>query len=211
MSIILVKRPVDDPQYAKYVGQSIVVVSRTTKRGVYHSRLSRYTHRFGFVVGISKGNQLLVCFDKAKNAVSIPATCCIFLQRPDEVAKRSFIYVKFQKEGIHKYPAALTDPALATGDPLTDVSFLGYPHRHLFHFVVKIEVGHNDRDIEFIQFKRWLENLYSDGTLQLDFKSCEMIAEELHRLIRRRYPNRAVTIDVSEDNENGAIIEFGAK
>ncbi len=26
------------------------------------------------------------------------------------------IFVRFQKEGIHKYPAAATDPSLATGD-----------------------------------------------------------------------------------------------
>ena len=26
------------------------------------------------------------------------------------------IWVTFRKEGIHKYPAAATDPALATGD-----------------------------------------------------------------------------------------------
>ena len=69
-----------------------------------------------------------------------------------ENAKRS-IWVTFTKEGIHKYPAALTDPALATGDEY-DVSFLGYLHRHTFHFKVQIQVTHNDRDIEFIQFKR---------------------------------------------------------
>ena len=67
-------------------------------------------------------------------------------------AKR-WIWVTFKKEGIHKYPAALEDPALATGDEY-DVSFLGYPHRHIFHFKVAIEVFHDDRDIEFIQFKR---------------------------------------------------------
>jgi len=39
------------------------------------------------------------------------------------------IFVRFQKEGIHKYPAAATDPALATGDEY-DVSFLATPHRH---------------------------------------------------------------------------------
>ena len=71
-----------------------------------------------------------------------------------ENAKRS-IWVTFTKEGIHKYPAALEDPALATGDEY-DVSFLGYPHRHTFHFKVQIQVTHNDRDIEFIQFKRCL-------------------------------------------------------
>ena len=41
------------------------------------------------------------------------------------------IWVTFRKEGIHKYPAALDDPKLATGDEY-DVSFLGYPHRHIF-------------------------------------------------------------------------------
>ena len=43
------------------------------------------------------------------------------------------IWVTFKKEGIHKYPAALDDPKLATGG-WDDVSFLGYPHRHIFHF-----------------------------------------------------------------------------
>ena len=85
-----------------------------------------------------------------------------------KLADRS-IWVTFRKEGIHKYPAALEDPDLATGDEY-DVSFLGYPHRHIFHFKVRIQVTHNDRDIEFIQFKRWLEKLY-EGTLQLDYKS----------------------------------------
>ena len=49
------------------------------------------------------------------------------------------IWVTFQKEGIHAYPAAATDPALATGDEY-DVSFLGTPHRHIFHFTVAIQV-----------------------------------------------------------------------
>ena len=119
----------------------------------------------------------------------------------------SMIWVTFQKEGIHKYPAALEDPALATGDKY-DVSFLGYPHRHMFHFRVEIEVFHDDRDIEFIQFKRWLEELYGDGILQLDYKSCEMIAEELAETINKRYPDRKMTITVSEDNENGATLTF---
>ena len=120
------------------------------------------------------------------------------------------IWVTFQKEGIHKYPAALTDPNLATGDEY-DVSFLGYPHRHIFHFKVSIEVFHDDRDIEFIQFKRWLENLYKDAILALDIKSCEMIAEDLYSQIAARYPGRAVWIDVSEDEENGCHIQFNKK
>ena len=119
------------------------------------------------------------------------------------------IWVTFRKEGIHKYPAALTDPKLATGDEY-DVSFLGYPHRHIFHFKVAIEVFHDDRDIEFIQFKRWLENLYGKGTLELDYKSCEMIGADLYQQINSKYPNREVTIDVSEDGENGATMTWAA-
>lgn len=118
-----------------------------------------------------------------------------------------FIWVSFQKEGIHKYPAALTDPALATGDQY-DVSFLGYPHRHIFHFRVEIQVWHDDRDIEFIQFKRWLEGLYSGGTLELNFKSCEMIADDLYQQVNKHYPGRSVRLDISEDKENGASIYY---
>ena len=113
------------------------------------------------------------------------------------------IWVTFQKEGIHKYPAALTDPKLATGD-WDDVSFLGHPHRHTFFFKVRIQVFTDDRDIEFIQFKRWLERLYDkEEVLSLDHKSCEMIADELNDAIQDKYPGRYVEISVAEDNENG--------
>jgi hypothetical protein len=117
------------------------------------------------------------------------------------------IWVTFQREGIHKYPGADTDPKLATGDDY-DVSFLGYPHRHIFHFKVAIQVFHNDRDIEFIQFKRWLENSFRDGVMQLDHKSCEMISDELYDMIATRYPKRDIEITVSEDGENGATIYY---
>lgn len=119
------------------------------------------------------------------------------------------IWVTFQREGVHLYPAAKDDPALATGE-WDDVSFLGYAHRHIFHFRVAIDVQHNDRDIEFIQFKRWLESLYSVGTLELNHRSCEMIAEELAETINQKYPGRNITISVAEDNENGATMTFNA-
>lgn len=126
-------------------------------------------------------------------------------QALQEQAKKGskMIWVTFRKEGIHKYPAALDDPKLATGDEY-DVSFLGYPHRHIFHFKVAIEVFHDDRDIEFIQFKRWLEKMYDQKTLQLDYKSCEMISDDLYIAITKKYPSRRIEIDVSEDGENGS-------
>jgi len=133
-------------------------------------------------------------------------------QRIMEKAERK-IWVTFRKEGIHCYPAAATDPNLCTAGEY-DVSFLASPHRHMFHFRVWIDVFHNDRDIEFIQFKRWLENLYSshrsdsNSILELNWKSCEMIADDLYIQIAQRYPDRAVWIEVAEDGENGCLIKY---
>ena len=120
--------------------------------------------------------------------------------RIKENAKR-LIYVTFQREGLHQFPLAATDANLA------DVAFLAHQHRHIFHFNVAIQVFHNDRDIEFIQFKRWLESLYQ-GTLELNNKSCEMISDDLYQIIAGRYPGRDIEITVSEDGENGATISY---
>lgn len=116
----------------------------------------------------------------------------------NEFDSRRTIWVSFQKEGIHKYPAA---PEA--------VSYLRNPHRHMFHFKIEIEVFHDDRDIEFIMFKKELEDLYGNGTLQLDYKSCEMMAVDLEQYLLTQYPNRAYNINVSEDGENGAVIYSG--
>lgn len=120
---------------------------------------------------------------------------------------KKFIEVRFQKEGIHCYPAAATDPKLKTGDEY-DVSFLANPHRHVFHFRVRIAVQHDDREIEFIQFKRWLESLYSGDVLKLNYKSCEMIADDMLSQIIGRHPGRSIEIEVSEDGENGGILQY---
>ena len=124
-----------------------------------------------------------------------------------DIRPNKMIWVTFQKEGIHAYPAAATDPNLATGDEY-DVSFLATPHRHIFHFRVWLSVTHNDRDVEFIQFKRWLENLYKDNVLKLDYKSCEMMSDDLNDMISQKYPDREVWIQVSEDGENGSFIKY---
>jgi len=124
-----------------------------------------------------------------------------------DIRPNKMIWVTFRKEGMHRYPAAATDPNLATGDEY-DVSFLANEHRHIFHFRVWIGVTHDDRDIEFIQFKRWLENLYKDAILSLDHKSCEMMSGDLYDMISQKYPNREVWIEVSEDGENGSFIKY---
>jgi hypothetical protein len=138
----------------------------------------------------------------------------IKMNNPLSKANRS-VWVTFRKEGVHMYPGADSDPKLATGE-WDDVSFLGIPHRHIFHLRVRIEVFHNDRDIEFIQFKRWMERLYNgesatdNEVLILNHRSCEMIADELYEKITAKYPSRFVEIDVAEDGENGCSIFYPA-
>jgi hypothetical protein len=124
-----------------------------------------------------------------------------------DIRPNKMIWVTFQKEGIHCYPAAATDPNLASGDAY-DVSFLANPHRHIFHFRVWLSVTHNNRDVEFIQFKRWLESMYNNSTLSLDYKSCEMMSDDLYEKIVERYSDREIWIEVSEDGENGSFIKY---
>lgn len=111
--------------------------------------------------------------------------------------KQKMIWVTFQREGIHQYPNAPEE-----------VSFLKYPHRHIFHFRVEMEVEHLDRDVEFIMLKRELEALYSSDTLQLNNMSCEMVAEQLSNYIFTKYPGRDIVIEVSEDGENGCRMYY---
>ena len=120
---------------------------------------------------------------------------------------KKFIKISFQKEGIHKWPDA---------KDIKGVEFLQYPHRHIFHFYVTLEVMRDNREVEFILFKRELEGLYTDrmatkvdaeGTLQLDYQSCEMMAESLINYIEAVYPDRATQVEVYEDDENGAIVQ----
>lgn len=108
---------------------------------------------------------------------------------------KNFVWITTQFEGFHKYP-----------DAPEEVAFLRDRHRHIFTLKIWIEVFHNDRDIEFILFKRFVDGLIKDN--EMNFKSCEMISDDLASLINEVYPNRAINIEVSEDNENGSYKEY---
>jgi len=110
------------------------------------------------------------------------------------------IWVRFERYGFHRYP-----------DAPNAVDYLKHPHRHKFYFKVHIEVFHNDREIEFHMFLNWLLSLYDESNLQLDYKSCEMMIDDLAAKIGEAYPNRFFKIDVSEDNECGAVKEFAPR
>lgn len=113
------------------------------------------------------------------------------------------IWVTTQKVGYHKWEKAPTA-----------VYFLRHIHRHIFHIKVWIEIlDHNDREIEFFLFKKFIDNKIQlvwqntglgtpTSNAQL---SCEMICDEIYAHIGKAYPTRDVTIEVSEDKENGAV------
>lgn len=113
-----------------------------------------------------------------------------------------WIWVTFQRAGFHKYPQAATDSTLS------DVSYLGDRHRHLFKFKVQIEVFHNDRELEFHQVLNFCESLYQEKNLEIDYKSVEMLADDLYEPLATRYPGRSMKIEVSEDGECGCLIEY---
>ena len=117
------------------------------------------------------------------------------------VTANRWIWVTFQKAGFHRYPAAATD------QKLKDVSYLGNRHRHLFKFKVQIEVFHDDRDLEFHQVLNFCESLYQ-SSLEIDFKSVEMLADDLYTQLIVRYPQREMKIEVNEDGECGCLVEY---
>lgn len=112
--------------------------------------------------------------------------------------KTTTIWVTAQFEALHFYKDA---PAA--------VDFLRHPHRHVFHVRVEMRVTHDDRDVEFITFKHWLEHRLSVIRGKSPFQmSCEMIADSIIQEMRvaRIWPMRWVKVDVSEDGENGGSV-----
>jgi len=109
----------------------------------------------------------------------------------------NFIWITAQKDMIHNYPLAPKS-----------VAYLRNEHRHLFKFKIYIEVFHDDRDIEFILFKQYVNNLLIEIDSQLGAKSCEMISDNLHKKITTKYPKRFIRISVSEDGENGVLYDY---
>ena len=60
--------------------------------------------------------------------------------------RRTNVIVKLQVEGLHCWPDA--------AEIFPEVGFLSDSHRHIFHIICKKRVDHDDRDVEFIIFKR---------------------------------------------------------
>lgn len=108
------------------------------------------------------------------------------------MARETTVIARVQVEGLHCWPGAFAD-----------VTFLRYPHRHIFHIEARAAVQHADRQIEIIdlghQLRAWLREQYGEpadfGTL-----SCEMIADKLMDAFDLQM------CTVLEDGENGAMV-----
>lgn len=117
------------------------------------------------------------------------------------------IEINFQREIIHQFLGSDQDPKFATGGD-DDVSFLANLHRHTVYFYVRVNVLHNDREIEFFQLKRFCQSIFPGDTHNVGSSSMEQLAERLLQELTHRHPNRNWEIRVLEDNENGAVIRY---
>jgi len=82
--------------------------------------------------------------------------------------------------------------------------YLRVPHRHLFTYVVRLEVHHGDREVEFHDVLQWLA-----ARVCVDWggRSCENIAADLRMAMLSRQPNHVrCTVEVWEDDECGAVV-----
>lgn len=101
------------------------------------------------------------------------------------------IFIHTQFEGVHSFPKAEGKH-----------EYLKYPHRHIFFVEVEVEVNHEERDIEFLEFKKYIDN-YCLRWAVPTINSCETMAKHiaLYLLDNKFKPYR---VSVSEDNENGS-------
>ena len=111
------------------------------------------------------------------------------------------IFVTTQFEGFHRWK-----------DAPEEVKFLRDIHRHMFHVRVEIDVIDYDREIEFIALKTLLNNQIAAIKIAPEAVeySCETYAKLILCALRKVY-KRKMLCEVSEDGENGAIVETDDK
>lgn len=118
-----------------------------------------------------------------------------------------YIRVRFQWDGIHHWPEA-QEP----------YRFLAEPHRHKFYGEATIEVKHDNRELEFLQVLDRIQMEIKDGRgVMAGFDppnvvpscSCEQMAERILGWLHKWYGvDRYISVSVSEDNENGGLVEW---
>jgi len=104
---------------------------------------------------------------------------------------RKLIVIRTQFEAIHNWIDC----------DILEVDFLRFPHRHIFYVTIKFTVRNNNREIEFLTFKKQLDKYISRNFgSNVGSMSCEDIAEKLLNKFDASF------VSVFEDNENGAEV-----
>lgn len=99
-------------------------------------------------------------------------------------------------------------------DAPSEVLYLRDKHRHLFKVRVEVGVEHADRQIEYHMLKRQLPSFLprvdanANGERYFGGMSCEDIANSTLLNLIDVYPKQTYyAVEVSEDGENGSIVE----
>lgn len=108
---------------------------------------------------------------------------------------KRMIEIRFHFEGMHCWPSAPDE-----------VAFLRNKHRHTFYVRARMNVEHNDRELEFFMMKTRLQTFVSQWGFDLGERSCEMMATSIMDFLIRNFSRYEVEVEVNEDNENGAIV-----
>lgn len=110
------------------------------------------------------------------------------------------VLVRTQFEGFHFW-----------SDAPDEVAFLRELHRHIFHVEVLITVEHNDRAVEIILLKRFVDKICSSLTerIKQEGLSCENIAHHIAKTVISKYNPDICVVQVLEDNENGGTVYYG--
>ena len=121
-------------------------------------------------------------------------------QRPGPTVRRQRAVVTFRAEGFHRWAEA---PDAR--------NYLRYPHRHLFHVAVALDLRGADREVEFHDLLAVArDGWYQAHATAKGLASCETLAEGVGGHVGRTYPGRELTVEVWEDGEVGAVVEFWA-
>jgi hypothetical protein len=110
------------------------------------------------------------------------------------MSRTTKITVSFSFEGVHLFENAAGKYA-----------FLAYPHRHLFIGKFTTTVEHNDREIEFLEFREALLNFVHSWGIDLGRRSCEDMCHEILDWFQTTY-DRWAEVSIFEDGENGATV-----
>ncbi len=113
---------------------------------------------------------------------------------------KSVVYAEVSVPGFHSWP-----------DAPDEVAFLREEHRHLFSFRIGME-SHLSRQFEFFKLQQalrdYIDDAYDGVECGLGYDFGNLSCEELASNVLEAFRSLGVVnfVEVSEDNENGAIV-----